>query len=205
MDNTDIPGGGSPYREEMATTGQLVAALQALGLYSGTGTARELAAEAGRVGDDAHRMGLANALLGAAQAEAVLAEGLAGGDGDLLRAAHEEQLRTGGVMEPGSDDPDPVKLAAFLRWQTARVSGPLRVIAQDASTGPIPVAAAQAAEGLVRLLGVIAAGQVPDTGVLAEQIAELEATRECFTYAIANIDTLTGMLASVNKLLGGHR
>lgn len=28
----------------------------------------------------------------------------------------------------------------FLRWQTLRVAGPLRELAQDPATGPIPLA-----------------------------------------------------------------
>lgn len=82
----------------------------------------------------------------------MLAETLAAGDGDALFAAHRQQLLAAGVAD------DAEKLAAFLRWQTLRVSGPLRQIAQDASTGPIPVAAAHAADGLHRLLGVIGGG-----------------------------------------------
>jgi hypothetical protein len=58
------------------------------------------------------------------------------------------------------DDPD--KLTGFLRWQALRVAGPLRLVAQDPSTGPIPLAAAHAAEGLQKLLGVADTGQVPD-------------------------------------------
>lgn len=84
-------------------------------------------------------MRLANALLGAAQIEAMLAESLAG-DSDALFAAHRQQLLAAGVAD------DAEKLAAFLRWQTLRVSGPL------------PVAAAHAADGLHRLLGVIGNG-----------------------------------------------
>ena len=82
-------------------------------------------------------MQLANALLGAARVEALLCERL-GVTEDQIRAAHRQQLLTGGVMDPGSETPNPAKLAEFLRWQTLRVGGPLREIAQDPATRPIP-------------------------------------------------------------------
>ncbi|MEU7457545.1 DUF6245 family protein [Streptosporangium roseum] len=98
---------------------------------------------------------MANALLGAVQVEAMLVESAATGPEDLA-AAHRQQLATAGV----SDDVE--KLAAFLRWQALRVAGPLQLVAQDPSTGPIPLAAAHAAEGLQKLLRVADTGQVPD-------------------------------------------
>ncbi|MDP4512064.1 DUF6245 family protein, partial [Nonomuraea turcica] len=86
-----------------------------------------------------------------AQRLAMLVETRADGAVDLAEA-HDQQLVTAD---------DPVKLTGFLQSQALRVSGSLRRIAQDASTGPIPLAAAHAADGLQRLLGVVAAGQVP--------------------------------------------
>jgi hypothetical protein len=168
--------------------------------YSGTGDEAERGAEAKRVGAHAYHLQLANVLLGAAQMEALLCEHLAGGDDEKLRAAHAWQLRMGGVMDPGSETPNPEKLAEFLRWQTLRVGGPLRNIAQDASTGPIPLAAAHAADGLQRLLGVIARGQVPDIEKVMEGIAEMRAARESFEAAIDNIDILMAMLRTVDDL-----
>lgn len=41
----------------------------------------------------------------------------------------------------------PHKRIRFLRWQALRVAGPLRQIAQNVEAGPIPLAAAHAAEG----------------------------------------------------------
>lgn len=140
-------------------------------------------------------MRLANALLGAAQIEAMLAETLAEGEVDLAEA-HDQQLLTAGVSD------DPVKLTGFLQWQTLRAAGPLRLLAQDASTGPIPVAAAHAADGLQRLLGVVAAGQVPSVEQVKEHIAQIEAARECFVHAIGNIDILLDMLGGLHTLLG---
>jgi len=187
------------YREKPATVGQLADALGALGLYTGTGDGPEHAAEARRLGDDVYRMQLANALLGAAQVEALLCESL-GASAEQLRTAHREQLLTGGVMDPGVEMPNPAKLAQFLRWQTLRVSGPLRDIAQDQATGPIPLAAAHAADGLQTLLGVIATGQVPKAENVANARAELGAARECFEAAIVNIGILTSMLEGLDAL-----
>jgi len=104
----------SEYRDRPASPEQLVAALMALGAYSGTNDAAERAAEAERLGDTGYRVQLANALLGAAQAEPLLSEQL-GATAEELRAAHREQLVLGGVMDPGSEDPNPAKLTAFLR------------------------------------------------------------------------------------------
>jgi hypothetical protein len=54
---------------------QIAAAMAALGLYAGANTPAEHAAEARRLGSEAaYRLRLVNALLGAAQAEALLTE-----------------------------------------------------------------------------------------------------------------------------------
>uniref|UniRef100_UPI003F491E8A DUF6245 family protein n=1 Tax=Sphaerisporangium sp. CA-236357 TaxID=3240030 RepID=UPI003F491E8A len=185
-----------PPSDQPATAEQLGAALAALGLYDGTGTTAEHAAEAARHGGEGpYRVRLANALLGAVQIEAMLAETVAAGEQDLA-AAHHEQLATAGVAD------DPEKLVGFLRWQALRVSGPLRLIAQDPSTGPIPLAAAHAAEGLQRLLGVIGAGQVPSVEEVKNHVAEIEAARECLVTAIGNVDILLQMLGGMTALLG---
>jgi len=85
-----------------------------------------------------------------------------------------------------------------LRWQTLRVSGPLREIAQNVAAGPIPLAAAHAADGLQKLLGVIAAGQNPtsdDVDRLAGPVTdELRAAREALSNAIGNVDLLLDLL-----------
>ncbi|MEU0484155.1 DUF6245 family protein [Streptosporangium sp. NPDC006013] len=182
--------------DQPASAQQLGTALAALGLYGGTNTAAEHAAEAARLGGpDPYRMRLANALLGAVQVEAMLAETSAA-DAEGLAAAHHEQLVTAGVAD------DAEKLVGFLRWQALRVSGPLRLIAQDPATGPIPLAAAHAAEGLQRLLGVAGAGQVPDVETVKEHVAEIEAARECLVTAIGNVDILLQMLSGLSALFG---
>jgi Family of unknown function (DUF6245) len=132
---------------------QIAAAMAALGLYGGANTPAEHAAEARRLGGDAaYRLRLVNALLGAAQAEALVAESLPVSTDDRL-AAYEQQLATAGAAD------SPTKRIRFLRWQTLRVAGPLREMAQHVETGPIPLAAAHAAEGLQQLLSVIADSQ----------------------------------------------
>ncbi|MER5326969.1 DUF6245 family protein [Streptosporangium roseum] len=141
-------------------------------------------------------MRLANALLGAVQVEAMIVESAAAGPEDL-EAAHHQQLATAGVVD------DVEKLAGFLRWQALRVAGPLKLVAQDVSTGPIPLAAAHAAEGLQKLLGVIGAGQVPDVETVKEHVAEMRAPRECLVTAIGNVDILLDMLNGMTALLGG--
>ncbi|MER5624329.1 DUF6245 family protein [Streptosporangium sp. NPDC002544] len=98
-------------RSEPVSVVQLADALTALGLYGGAGTIAEHTMEAARLGGDGpYRMRLANALLGAAQVEVMLAESCATTAEDLA-AAHREQLVTAGV----ADDPD--KLTGFLRSQ----------------------------------------------------------------------------------------
>jgi hypothetical protein len=89
-----------------------------------------------------------------------------------------------------------------LQWQFLRVAGPLRLVAQDASTGPIPLPAAHAADGLQRPLGVVAAGQVPSVEQVKEHVAQIEAARECLVHAIGNIDILLDMLGGLHTLLG---
>lgn len=171
---------------ELASAQQLAAAMTALGVYTGTNTGAEHAQEAARWGANGYQLRLVNALLGAVQVEAMLTETLADGAVELA-AAHRQQLDTAGVGD------DPEKLVGFLQWQALRVSGPLRLVAQDPATGPIPLAAAHAAEGLNRLLGVSGGGQVPTVENAEHGLAEIEAARECLVRAIGNVDMLTGL------------
>jgi len=138
-----------------------------------------------------YRVRLANALLGAAQTEALLADAIPLSP-DARAAAYEQQISTAG----GADDP--AKRIAFLRWQTLRVRGPLREIAQNVGAGPVPLAAAHAADGLQKLLGVIAASQNPtpdDADRLAGPVTdELRAAREALSNAIGNVDILLELL-----------
>lgn len=125
----------------------------------------------------------------------MLSESTATGPEDLT-AAHHQQLATAGVVD------DPEKLTRFLRWQALRVAGPLRLVAQVPSTGPIPLAAAHAAEGLQKLLGVIGAGQMPDVETVKEHVAEIRAARECLVTAIGNVDILLDVRTGMTALLG---
>src|SRR5450759_1408707 len=88
-------------RQEPATVTQRAAAMSALGLYGGANTPAEHTAEALRLGgQDTYRVRLANALLGAVQAEAVLADAITIGP-EARAAACEQQLITAGA----ADDP----------------------------------------------------------------------------------------------------
>lgn len=184
-------------RETPSTVEALAAALAALGMYSGANTPAEHAEEAARLGGpQAYRLRLANALLGAAQTEAVLADTAATDlDDRTRRAAWEQQLVTAGAGE------DQVKRIGLIQWQVLRAATPLREIAQRQATGPIPLAAAHAADGLQALLGVIAASQTAvaagDTAALTAQTARLREARTALEAAIANTTVLLDLLASV--------
>jgi Family of unknown function (DUF6245) len=176
----------SAAKDTPSSVTQLAAALTTLGLYRGANTLAEHADEARRLGgDEAYRVRLANALLGASQTEALLADAIPISL-EARVAAYEQQFVTAGVAD------DPAKKIAFLRWQTLRVSGPLRDLAQNVGTGPIPLAAAHAADGLQQLLGVIGESQNPtldDAERLAGPVtAELQAAREALANAISNVD-----------------
>jgi Family of unknown function (DUF6245) len=88
----------------------------------------------------------------------------------------------------------------LIRWQVLR-STPLRQMAQNRQVGPIPLAAAHAAEALQLLLGVIAASQdtvaTGDVTTLAAQTSHLRTAREAMSNALANTDLLLDMLRSV--------
>lgn len=187
-------------RETPSTAEALAAALAALGMYSGANTPAEHAEEAARLGGpQAYRLRLANALLGAAQTEALLADTAAAStdvDDRTRRAAWEQQLVTAGAGE------DQVKRIRLIQWQVLRAATPLREIAQRQATGPIPLAAAHAADGLQALLGVIAASQTAvaagDTATLTAQTTRLREARTALEAAIANTTLLLDLLASVS-------
>ncbi|MDP9868669.1 hypothetical protein J2S55_007935 [Streptosporangium brasiliense] len=82
-----------------------------------------------------------------------------------------------------------------------RGAGPLKIIAQDPSTGPIPLAAAHAAEGLQKLLGIAGTGQVPDVEAVKEGVTEMRAARQCLVDAIDNVDILLKMLSGLSVFL----
>src|ERR1700694_3050313 len=112
-------------KETPSTVTQLANAMAALGMYAGENSEAEHTAEAKRLGSaDYYRMLLVNALLGMVETDAMLADG-AGISPEQMRSAHRQARISAGVEE------DPGKLLGFLLWQTLRVEGPLREIAQD--------------------------------------------------------------------------
>jgi hypothetical protein len=152
----------SKHRVKMipATIRELAAAMKALGAYDGENTQAEHEEQAKKLGagTDYYRMRLANALLGIVETEAMMSEG-ANPSTELMLYAHQQALESAGAMDSKE------KLIEFLRWRTLRIAGPLRQIAQDKETGPIPVAASWAADALQHMLKISAGGQHidPDT------------------------------------------
>jgi hypothetical protein len=142
---------------------------------------------------DERRAWLAAALLGAAQAEA-----MRGDAGRLTRRARHASYD--GQLDAGAGDDAAARLA-LIRWQLRRAAGPLPALARTAGADPIPLAAAQAAEGLQILLAVAAAtpGAVAagDVDALAAQAAKLRAARTALRAAADNTDVLLEMLSSV--------
>jgi hypothetical protein len=82
--------------------------------YDGSNTAFEHAAEAARLGGaEAYRVRLVNALLGAVQTQAMLADAVEL-DEEARNAAWREQLLSAGAFD------DPVVRVGFVRWQVLR-------------------------------------------------------------------------------------
>lgn len=182
--------------EEPATVEQLAGAMAVLGFYTGSNDPAEHEDEARRLGAlDAYRMRLVNALLGAVQTEALVAETI-DVDDEQRAAAYRQQLVTASVEE------NPDKLMEFLRWQVLRATGPLRQIARRPEAGPIPLAAAHAAEGIQWLLAVIAGGRHPTASDADALVRNLEAARSSLLDAIANVDILRRMLGLATDLVG---
>ena len=181
-------------KEEPSTVIQLAAAMQALGLYNGQNTEEEHQAEAAQMGGEAYyHMLLVNALLGGVETEALHADS-SGVEFDQMRSAHQQALTTAGVKDA------PEKLVNFLRWRTLRVAGPLRQIAQDEETGPVPLAAAHAAEALQLLLSVSAAGQNLAQADPFQMTADLKSARESLTNSLANLDIMLGLIEQFESL-----
>ena len=181
-------------KEEPSSTIQIAKAMQALGLYSGQNTEAEHRAEAARLGSETYYyMLLVNALLGAVEAEALHADA-SGVAPNQLGAAHDQALQTAGAKDT------PEKLLRFLRWRTLRVSGPLRQIAQNEEAGPIPLAAAHAAEALQRMLSVIATGQNLAQFNPEQMTGDLKAARESLANSLANLDIMLSLIDQVDDL-----
>ena len=181
-------------KEEPSTVIQLAAAMQALGLYNGQNTEEEHQAEAARIGGKAyHRMLLVNALLGGVETEALHADS-SGVKFDQMQAAHQQALKTAGAEDTLE------KLMNFLRWRTLRVAGPLRQIAQNEEAGPVPLAAAHAAEALQLLLSACASGQNIAQANPFQMAADLKSARESLTNSLANLDIMLGLIEQVENL-----
>jgi hypothetical protein len=97
-------------------------------------------------------------------------------DEEAWHAAWREQLTSAGAWD------DPAVRVGFIRWQVLRAGTPLRLIAQNPETGPIPVATAHAADGLHVLLGVIGSSYqavaVGDVETLAARAGLLRSAQE---------------------------
>ena len=181
-------------REEPSTAIQLAAAMQALGLYNGQNTEEEHQAEAARIGGEAyHHMLLVNALLGGVETEALHADS-SGVEFDQMQAAHQQALKTAGAKDT------PEKLMNFLRWRTLRIAGPLRQIAQNEEAGPVPLAAAHAAEALQLLLSVSASGQNLTQADPCQMAADLKSARESLTNSLANLDIMLELIEQIDTL-----
>jgi hypothetical protein len=181
-------------KETPSTVIQIAKAMQALGLYSGKNTEAEHKAEAARLGGETYyHMLLVNALLGGVETEALHADS-SGVPTNQLGAAHDQALQTAGAKDT------PEKLLDFLRWRTLRVSGPLRQIAQNQEAGPIPVAAAHAAEALQRMLSVTATGQNLAQFDPKQMTDDLKAARESLSYSLANLDIMLDLIDQVENL-----
>jgi hypothetical protein len=181
-------------KEDPSTVIQLASAMQALGLYSGQNTKEEHQAEAARLGGDKYyHMRLVNALLGAVETEALHADS-SGVTVDQMGAAHDQALQTAGAKDT------PGKLLRFLRWRTLRVSGPLRQMAQNKEAGPIPVAAAHAAEALQRMLSVTASGQNLAQFDPQQMSDDLQAARQSLADSLANLDIMLGLIDQIGNL-----
>ena len=180
-------------KEEPSTVIQLASAMQALGLYNGQNTEEEHQAEAARIGGEAYHLFLVNALLGGVETEALYADSL-GVKFDQMQAAHQQALKTAGAEDT------PEKLMNFLRWRTLRVAGPLRQIAQNEEAGPVPLAAAHAAEGLQLLLSACASGQNLAQANPFQMATDLKSARESLTNSLANLDIMLGLIEQIENL-----
>jgi hypothetical protein len=132
-------------------TERLVDAIVTLGALA-AGTRDEHRPKTRRVrSPEVYRLSPCNALLGAVQAQMVIADGT-GSVSAGAREAAREQLRALGA------EGDPEKLMGFLRWQALRLSVPLQRIAAREQAGPVPVTAAHAIEAVKVLLEVVGTG-----------------------------------------------
>ncbi|MEO1666706.1 MAG: DUF6245 family protein [Chloroflexota bacterium] len=182
-------------KETPSTVIQIATAMQALGLYNGQNTEAEHKAEAARLGSETYySMLLINALLGAVEAEALHADS-SGVEFDQLSAAHEQALQTAGAKDT------PEKLLSFLRWRTLRIAGPLRQISQSKEAGPIPLAAAHAAEALQNILSVTASGQNLSQFDPHQMTADLKTARQALVNSLANLDIMLDLIDQIEDVV----
>lgn len=138
-------------KESPSTITQLASALAVLDMGESSEAIHQ--EEINRLGGkDFYRRFLANALLGAALTEAMLADS-EGAPDEQIASAHRQTWITAGVED------NPGKLLNFLRWQTLRIGEPLQDFAQNKEIGQIPLAAAHATQAIQLLLGICAQGQ----------------------------------------------
>ena len=182
----------NPKKETPSTIMQLASAMAALGMGESSEAIHQAAIKK-LGGEDVYRRLLVNALLGAAQTEALMADSEGGSD-EQIASAHRQARITAGVED------NPGKLLNYLRWQTLRIEGPLREIAQNEETGPIPLAATHTAEALQLLLGVCAQGQDLVHASPMAMTAELKAAVEALGNARENIDIMLSLIARAEKL-----
>ncbi|MFJ3792178.1 DUF6245 family protein [Kitasatospora sp. NPDC090091] len=179
------------------TVGQIASAMAALGLYEGNSTPAEHAEYAAQVGGAGiHRVRLLNALLGAVQREAMLADEVET-DEENEYTAWAEQLKSAKAWD------GTLEQLAFARWQTRRAGRPMEVIAQSKDTGPLPVATAYTSEALQVLLGsfgaLYAAFEAEDVQAAAAQAEVLERARESLQSAMENTDLMLDQLRSIGR------
>jgi hypothetical protein len=180
--------------EKPFTALQLASAMMALGVYNGENSDIEHKAEAKRLGGmDLYQMFLANALLGHAEANAMLADSM-GVSVEHMMESHRQSLVSSGCEE------DSRKLLQFLRWRVLRVAGPIREIAQRQEVGPLPLAGAHAAEALQLILDVCAEGQKTLTASPDDMKKNMLSAKESLTYAIGNIDIMLRLIGQAEDL-----
>ncbi|MGH2721178.1 MAG: DUF6245 family protein [Actinomycetota bacterium] len=185
------------FHDTPPTPRQLVDAMKALGLWTGTGSDGELAEEVARLGDETlYAARLANALQGGVQFNVILAEQAAvaaGATPDQMDAARREAQRTAATS-------DGLALAQFLRWQVLRAGLVVQQVNQH-DAGPIWLAAAHAAEATQLLLGVcgIAGPADPQKESVLE---DLDAATDALDNARTNIDILHKLAADTLDGLG---
>ncbi len=180
--------------EKPFTVEQLVSAMLALGVYNGENSDIEHKVEAKRLGGmDIYQMFLANALLGHAETNAMLADSM-GVSVEHMMESHRQSLVSSGCEE------DSWKLLQFLRWRVLRAAGPLREMAQREEVGPLPLAGAHAAEALQLILEVCAEGQKPLTASPGGMKKNMLSAKESLTYAIDNIDIMLRLIGQAEDL-----